>query len=62
MKTLSKIILINGDNVTPYPDQYLIDTGKTIELWQRNKHSHLRVKRWIKIRHIALQFSSETDK
>lgn len=33
IKTLSKITLTNGDTVTPHIFQYLIDEGKTVELW-----------------------------
>lgn len=52
MKTLSKIILINGDNVTPYPNQEMIETDKTVELWEPIKAGRMRIKRWSKSRHI----------
>lgn len=59
MKTLEKIILTNGDTVTPHIFQFLIDKGKTVELWDWGKSTlepRRRIKRWIKSRHILWIF------
>ena len=64
VKTLSKIILTNGDNVTPYPNQEMIETDKTVELWTPVRAGRMRIKRWIKSRHILWTFPTgpETSK
>lgn len=57
MKTLEKIILTNGDTVTPHIFQYLIELDKTVELWDKTRHHRRRrIKRWIKSKHILWIF------
>lgn len=51
---LSSIILNTGKLVIPSHNQTLLDCDKTIELWEWNqdKDLALRLKRWIKSRHV----------
>lgn len=64
IKVLSKIILTNADKVIPHIFQYLIDEGKTVELWDWDKTAdepRRRIKRWIKSRHILWMFPANPN-